>query len=140
MKKYLWLSIVSVLALTGCVSREQADKHLENGCAAGAELFLEEGHKIKEIKDRIFRDEPSLGSGFRQVILTVVDSDGWYDSDKEIKCIFEENLALFGLQHTAAIYQLKMDEKTWGKEGNEILGSMEEHMKLEKTVDQALQK
>ncbi len=127
---------LALLTLTSCVSREQADKRLENGCAAGAELFFEEGHKVKEIKDSQFRDDPKLGSGYREIRLTIVDSDGWYDADKEIKCIFVENFNF--VQHTATIYQLKMDERTWGKEGNEILGTMEEHLKLTETVEQGM--
>ncbi len=136
MHSYTWLALASVLVLTGCVSREQADAKLERGCAAGAELFMGEGHKIKEVKDRIFRDEPGLGKGYREVRLVVIDTDGWYDADKEVKCIFAENFNF--MQHTATIYQLKMDDKTWGKEGNEILGSMEEHMKLTETVEQGM--
>ena len=128
--------MVSLLALTSCMSREQADMRLQNGCAAGAEAFMEEGHKIKEVKDHIFRDSPDLGSGYREVRLTVVDSDGWYDADKEIRCIFAENFNFMG--HTATIYQLKMDEKTWGMEGKEILGSMEEHLKLTEIVEQGM--
>ncbi len=136
MRRYSWLFLVSVFLLSGCVSREQADARIERGCAAGAEIFLEEGHKIKQVKDRQFRDFPELGKGYREARLVIVDSDGWYDADKEIKCIFAENYNFMG--HTATIYQLKMDERTWGKEGNEILGSMEEHLKLTEAVEQAM--
>ncbi|MGB4057659.1 MAG: hypothetical protein WBK77_06210 [Alphaproteobacteria bacterium] len=130
--------LAGTLTLTGCVSREQADQRLQNGCTAGAELFMEEGHKIKEVKDHIFRDNPDLGPGYREVRLTVVDTDGWYDADKEIQCIFVETYGIFGSSHTATIYQLKMDEKIWGMQGKEILGTMEEHLKLTETVEQGL--
>lgn len=136
MKNYSLLALASAFVLTGCVSREQADKRLENGCAAGAELFLGEGHKIKEVKDRQFRDDPALGQGYREVRLTIVDTDGWADTDKEVKCIFAENFN--PMQHTATIHQIKMDGQIWGKEGNEILGTMEEHLKLTETVEQGL--
>lgn len=136
MRRYSWIALASVFVLTGCMSREQADMRLQNGCAAGAAIFMEEGHKIKEVKDHIFRDSPDLGRGYREIRLTVVDSDGWYDADKEIRCIFAENFNFLG--HTATIYQLKMDEKTWGKEGNEILGSMDDHLKLTETVEQGM--
>jgi hypothetical protein len=138
MRKYSALLLVSVFALTGCISREQADMRLQNGCAAGAELFLGEGHKIKEVKDHIFRDNPDLGKGYRDVILTVVDTDGWADADKEIKCIFAEDYGFMGSSHTATIYQLKMDDQTWGQEGKEILGTFEDHLKLTETVEQGL--
>lgn len=136
MHRHAMLIFVSALALTGCVSREDADKRLERGCAAGAELFVQEGNKIKEIKDRQFRDDPKLGKGYREVRLVVIDSDGWYDAEKEVKCVFVENYSPLG--HSATIYQLKMDEKTWGKEDNKILGTMEEHLKLTETVEQGM--
>lgn len=126
------------LTLTGCMSREQADTRLERACAAGAELFIEEGHKIKEVKDRIFRQSPEFGGGYREVRLTVVDSDGWYDADKDIQCVFVESFNFFG--HSATIHQLKMDDKIWGKQGNEVLGTMEEHLKLNETVERNLNK
>ncbi len=130
------LFCASLLALTGCISREQADKRLENGCAAGAELFLGEGHKVKDIKDRIFRDSPDLGAGYREVRLTIVDSDDWSDVEKEVRCIFVENYN--PMSHSATIHQLKMDDKTWGKDGDKILGTMDEHLKLTETVEQGL--
>ena len=140
MRRYSWIALASIsLLLAGCISREEADMRLQRGCAAGAELFLEDGHKVKEVKDHIFRDNPDLGPGYREVRLTFVDSDGWYDSDKEVRCIFEDSLNFFGLLgHTATIYQLKMDDKVWGMEGKEILGSMQDHLKLTETVEQGL--
>lgn len=138
MKRNIFLLGLSVFALTSCVSREQADMRLQNGCRAGAEVFLGEGHTIKEVKDHIFRDSPDLGKGYREVRLTVVDSDGWADTDKEIRCIFAENYT--PMSHAATIYQLKMDEQVWGKEGNEILGSIEDHVKLTEAVERGMNK
>jgi hypothetical protein len=133
-----WLMLLSVLVLSGCVSREDADAKLARGCAAGAELFLEEGYKIKEIKDKIFRDDPELGRGYREVRLFVVESDGWYDADQEYKCIFEETMGPFGMSHAATIHQLKMHDQTWGKEGDKIVGSFDDHLKLTETVEQGM--
>ena len=136
--QYLWFLVLSVLVLSGCVTREQADAKLARGCAAGAELFLEEGYKIKEIKDKIFRDDPELGRGFREVRLFVVESDGWYDTDQEYKCVFSETIGLFNMSHNATIYQLKLHDQTYGKEGSQILGSFEDHLKLTETVEQGM--
>ena len=138
MKRYVLILTLGFASLTlsACVSRDQADARLANGCAAGAELFLTEGNKIKEIKDKIFRDDPDLGKGYREVRLFVVQSDGWYDQDQEYKCIFSESLGLTG--HTATIYQLQLNGQTYGKKGEELLGTYEDHLKLTETVEQGM--
>ena len=128
--------VLCVFSLTGCVSREQADAKLARGCAAGAELFLTDSNKIKDIKDRIYRDDPDLGKGYREVRLFVVQSDGWLETDQEYKCIFSESLGLGG--HTATIYQLQLNGQTYGKKGEELLGTYEDHLKLTETVEQGM--
>lgn len=125
-----------VLALSGCISRAEADARLAIGCAAGVELFLPEGFEIKQIKDQIFRDDPEFGSGYREVRLFAVQSDGWYDDEKEFRCIFAEDMAPFGLSHTATIYQLQIDDEIYGKKDGKILGSFEDHLRLTETVEQ----
>ncbi len=132
------LLMLSTFALTSCVSREQADQRLANGCAAGAEIFLEEGVKIQKIKDQKFRDDPKLGKGYREVTLNVLEGDGWYETDKQYKCIFAESMGPFGASHTATIYQLKMDDQVYGKEGDKLLGTFQDHLKLTETVEQGL--
>lgn len=138
MRNNFWILAFSVLALTGCVTREQADEKLARGCAAGVEAFLEDGFKIKTVKDKVFRDDPDLGKDYREVRLFAVESDGWADVDKEYKCVFSESMGMFGMGHTAAIYQLQVNDQTYGKEGDKILGSFEDHLKLTETVDKAM--
>ena len=130
--------MLSVFSLTGCISREQADTRLANGCAAGAEIFLEEGIKIQKITSKNFRDDPKLGKGYREVTLSVLEGDGWYETEKEYKCIFAESMGPFGASHTATIYQLKMDDQIYGKEGDKLLGTFQDHLKLTETVEQGL--
>ncbi len=137
MARSFFLSVFTLLLLTGCVSREQADEKLAIGCAAGAELFIEEGYEIKEIVKKTFKTS-SLGNGYRDVRLDVVESDGWHEVEKDYTCIFFENYALFGMGYTATIEQLKLDDEIYGKDGDKILGSMQDHLKLVETVDRAL--
>jgi hypothetical protein len=40
--------------------------------------------------------------------------------------------------HSAAIHQLKVHDAVYGKEGDQILGSYDDHLKLTKTVDDAM--
>ena len=124
--------------LSSCVSREQADVRLARGCAAGAEVFLEEGLKIKTINSKTFGDNIALGKNYREVRLEVIETDDWYEADKTYKCIFVEYFAPFNLKHTATIYQLIMNGETYGKKGNEILGSFQDHLKLTEAVEQAM--
>ena len=132
-----FLSIFTILFLTGCVSREQADAKLASGCAAGAELFIEENYEIKEIVSKAF-GKSSLGNGYRDVRIDVIETDGWHEVEKDYKCIFFENYALFGMGYTATIEQIKLDDQIYGKDGDKILGSLQDHLKLMETVDKAL--
>ncbi|MCC7305657.1 MAG: hypothetical protein IT558_05290 [Alphaproteobacteria bacterium] len=140
MNRIFILLMVSVLCLSGCVSRKQADDKLARGCAAGAEVFMPAGNKVKEIKQSAFNDSAELGSGYRVIRLDIVETDGWAETEKQISCIFSEKFAAFGASYTSQIYQLKMDDQVWGKQGNEIIGSMEDHMKLTEAVDNVMNK
>ena len=138
MLKTLPLLLTSLIILSGCVDRAAADAKLARGCAAGAEIFLNEGFEIKEITEKKFQDAPSLGKGYREITLKAIESDGWYDGEETYQCIFIESTNLFG-SHSATIYQLRLsDDEVYGKEGTKILGSFEDHLKLTETVEQSM--
>ena len=130
--------LACVLVLTGCVQRGQADERLARGCAAAAEMFLDDGFRIKEITNKTFRDDPDLGKGYRQVTLSAVETDRWLDVDKEYRCIFVEEFGFLNSTHTATIYQVKVNGETYGREGDQILGSFEDQLRLTETVEQAM--
>ena len=54
------LTLLCLIPLTACVTREQADEKLANGCAAGVELFLSEGFHIKSIKKKLFKLQKTI--------------------------------------------------------------------------------
>lgn len=138
MRHTAFLSLVALLMLTGCVTREQADAKLARACAAAAEIFLDEGFTIKEIKDRLYGDVKDLGPGYRRVTLKAIESDSWFEVDKDYECIFVESFGFANMSHRATIYQVKVNDQVYGKEGDKILGSMETHLKLNEAVDKAL--
>jgi len=139
MLKTLPFLLLSLALLSGCVDRASADAKLARGCAAGAEIFLDEGFKIKEIKNKKFQDAPGLGRGYREVTLDVIESDGWYDGEKTYQCIFVESTGFLNMGHSATIYQLRLsDDEVYGKEGDKIIGSFEDHLKLTETVEQGM--
>ncbi|GJL86198.1 MAG: hypothetical protein DHS20C02_19730 [Micavibrio sp.] len=138
MKHTSLLLVLSLLVLTGCVTREQADTRIARGCAAGVEIFLDEGFKIKEIKDTFFKDSSEFGSGYRNVIIKAVESDDWLDVEKQYECVFAESFGVFNANHRATIYQLKVNDQVYGNEGGKIKGNFKDHLKLTEIVEQAM--
>ena len=132
------LLLLSLILLSGCVDRAAADAKLARGCAAGAEIFIDDGFEIKEIVSKKFQDAPGLGKGYREVTLNVIESDGWYDGEESYKCIFAETVNPFG-SHQATIYQLRLsDDEVYGSDGDKILGTFDDHLKLTETVEQGM--
>ena len=130
--------LFSIFILTGCVDRGAADEKLALGCLAGAELFVEEGYKIVDPRNKKFRDALGLGKGYREVTIDVTETDDWYEGDATIQCLFVEEIGFFG-RHVATIYQLRLsDDEVYGKEGTKIMGSFQDHLRLTETVEQAM--
>ena len=138
MKSYIWPLLAVTILLAGCVSRDQADSKLAKGCEAGAKAFLADNIKVKEVKQKTFRDSAEFGTGYRTVILNVIESDGWYEPDKQYKCVFAEEFGPFGMSYSASIYQLKINDQTYGKDGDKIIGDLNDHMKLKEAVDRGM--
>lgn len=137
MKKFALL-IIAPLALSACVSREQADERLSVGCAAAIEIYLADEFKIKEIKSKTFNTSAEEGDSFREVKLDYLESDGWANVNKTGKCIFAERFGFMSTSHSASLYQVEVNGQAHGKKGKELLGSYEEILKLTETVDRAM--
>ncbi len=137
--KYLCLFALSLLMLGGCTSRDDADQKMARGCEAGARAFMKEGFDIKNTKSQSFKTiSTNSGDNMREITLSVKESDGWIDRDEEYVCTFAEEFSVLNLKHIATIYQLKIYNKIYGMDGNEIHGSPEEHSKLTETVQNAM--
>lgn len=135
MLKTIPLLALALILISGCVERGAADAKLTKGCAAGAETLLDEGFEIKETKAQKFQTPAGLGKGYREVILTVVESDGWHEGDKTYNCIFYEEFGPLNMSHRASIYQIRSGEEIYGKEGEKILGSLNDWLKLSEAVE-----
>lgn len=134
----LLISASSLLLLSSCVDRAQADKKLERGCAAGIALYVPENFSIKETKGATFSDAKA-GEGDRRVALTVVQSDGWYDEEKTYYCNFAESFGFMKMSHRAEIYQIDLgDGRVFGKQDGNIVGGFAEWQKITGAVDKAL--
>ncbi|MGQ0527177.1 MAG: hypothetical protein ACT4OY_03990 [Alphaproteobacteria bacterium] len=138
MKTKIFLFLLCGIFLAGCISREDADAKLARGCAAGAQILMTDGFTIKETKGQTFRESPEFGKGYREVNLSILESDEWTNNDKDIICVFSEEFGFFGMAYTAAIYQIQKDGQIYGRSGDQILGTMEDHLKLMEAVEREM--
>jgi hypothetical protein len=133
----LFTVVICVLALTGCVNREQADAKLSKACEAAVGVFLPEGQRIDKIKDAAYSASPE-GPGFRHVTINTIMMDGWLETENAYECIFQEGFGFMNSNFTASIHQVKIGDRVVGKSGNEILGDAQDHIKLNEAVRKAL--
>lgn len=138
MKKFVVvISAVSTLALAGCVTQQQADAKMGEGCQAAVSAMIEP-KTIKETKSVNFADEQTEGSLYRRVVVTAIEKDGWVEVTKEYKCLFAQQWGLFKSSHTAMLEQLSVGDKFYGKKDGKIMGSMEDFMRLTGKADTAM--
>jgi hypothetical protein len=131
------IALLSLLVLSGCVSREQADEKLAKGCAAGVQSLLPDGVKIDHIAGKEASKSPE-GPDMRYIKIKTVTIDGVLPEDKDYECIFEEEFGFMNASYTASIYQVRTGDATYGKSGNEIMGNADDFLKLTDAVRQAM--
>lgn len=138
MKKFVViLSVVSTLALAGCVTQQQADAKMGEGCKAAVNAMIEP-KKLLDTKAVNYADEQTEGSLYRRVTLTAIEKDGWVEVQKDYKCLFAQQWGLLKSSHTALLEQLSVGDQFYGKKDGKIIGSMEDFMKLTGKADTAM--
>lgn len=138
MKKFaLAAAGVSVLALAGCVSQEQADEKMKTGCKAAVEAMIAP-RTIKEVKTSSAEAEKTMGSVYRRITLTYVENDDFADSEHTGSCLFSEQWGGFKSSHAALLEQVVYNDELIGKKDGNIQGSMDDFLKLTEKVDAAM--
>jgi hypothetical protein len=139
MKNYAFvLAGISVLALTGCVTQQQADEKLKKGCEAAVAAMIEPT-TIKEIKSSTAADEKTMGSTFRRVVIKYTENDDFAESEREGSCLFSQQWGFFKSSHAALLEQVVYNEgEIIGKKDGNIQGDMNAFMKLNEKVDAAM--
>lgn len=137
--KKLMLAVCATLLVTGCSSREEADQKIARGCEAGVKVLLDKqeyDRQIASIKNKTFSSE-TLG---RKVTLdTVVKNKGYgYEADESFSCTFSEEYSFGFIAYKASLMQIKIGDTTFGLEGGQVLGDMEDYMKLTGAVEAAM--
>ena len=136
MKRFALLTL-STLALTGCVTQEQADAKMAKGCEAGVNALIAP-KEIASVKSTNYSTETTNEGPHRRVTLSVVEKDGWLELDKEYSCLFAQDWGMFKSSHKALLVQTDIDGSVYGKVDGIITGSLDDFMKLTATVDQAM--
>ena len=132
----LFIVLTLYFLLTGCTSREDADATLAKGCEAAVGAMLPADAEIDHVTGTSFTPA-AQGTDFRHVTLNAVILDGWLEVENEYECTFQEKRSLFG-GHRASFEQLKIDDRIYGRSGNEIVGSMDDFTKIEDAVRRAM--
>lgn len=136
--RLLLMTLLSLL-LVGCVTQDQADVKMANGCIAGVNaLISSNGKKIDTIKAQRYANETSSDGAFRRVTIEAVEKDGWLELDKQYSCLFEQQWGPFKMSHSALLMQVSIDDEIIGKKDGKILGSIEDFSKLSAAVADAL--
>lgn len=136
-KTLLILTSTLSLALTGCVSQDQADAKMAKGCAAGIGTLIAP-KEIKTVKAENFSDEENADGLHRRVALDIVQKDGWVEVDKTYSCLFAQEWAPLRFSHRAVVVQIKIDDTVYGKKDGQILGSFDDFLKITEVMDAAM--
>lgn len=127
----------------GCTSREQVDQRLARGCEAGVKALFEDerfDRQIASIKGKEFNSS-TLGNAYRQITLKALTKNKQYgyESDEDFVCIFNENYGFGYMAYKATLHQIKIGTEIFGSDGGQILGNMEDHLKIVGAVEAAIQ-
>jgi len=133
----LALTGVSVLALAGCVSQEQADEKMKTGCKAAIEAMIEP-RTIKEVKSSTAAAEDTMGSVYRRITVNYVENDDFAAAERQGSCLFSEQWGAFKSTHAAMLEQVVYNDTLIGKKDGNIEGDMNDFMKLNEKVNAAM--
>lgn len=142
MNKFLILTLCSVFLMTGCSSREEADKKIAKGCEAGVRSLLamdkydRQIDKVKKVtygKDDLGR-LVTLDAGIKNKAYS-------YDGDESFTCIFSEEYSFGFIAYKASLERLTIGTDVYGRDANgTIQGELNDYMRLTDAVQDAMDK
>jgi hypothetical protein len=133
----IFLSLICILTLTGCYSRDQADLKLQRACIAGVRALLPAGVTFGEFKSAGFEHSP-IGPDFRHVTINAIQIDGWLEEEVAYECVFQETFGIFNMGYTASVHQVRIGNDFYGQAGSHITGTIDDFLKLTDAVREAL--
>lgn len=130
MKKIFVLSaFVSMLALTGCVTQEQADVKMGAGCAAVLAAQLGQD-QIKDVKTVGAESQTTVNGDFRKINITYVPVGAFDETPQPAYCLFSQQWGTMKSSHTALLEQLSVNDQIYGKKDGVVQGALEDFLKL----------
>lgn len=141
MKPLISLLLLSSLLLTGCSSREAADRKIAKACEVGVRIVLKNDkyeNQIDSIKDTSFADY-ALG---RKVSLkaAVKNKAYGYEGEESYDCIFDESYLPGFINWNASLTQIVVGSDVYGKDASgKIQGSLQDFMNITDSVAAALE-
>jgi hypothetical protein len=135
--KTVMIAGFSVLALSGCVSQQQADAKMGDGCKAALAAVIEP-KTITTVKAVNYSDEQTEGSLYRRITIDLVEKDGFADLDKKYSCLFSQDWGMFKSSHVALLEQVDAGDTFIGKKDGKLIGSMNDYMNLTSKADTAM--
>lgn len=139
MKKIVLLSFLTLLTVTGCSSREEADRKLAKGCEAGARSLMEGeryDRQIAKVKKTTFGGD-AQGRSVRLEVTTKTKADG-RESDDVVFCVFQEEYNAGFIGWSAMLDRLTIGEDVYGRENGAIKGDLQDFLKLNDTVSDGM--
>lgn len=130
-------AVLSVLALAGCVTQEQADAKMKKGCEAAIAAMIAPA-TIKDVKSTSAESEKTMGSTYRRIKIGYVENDDFAESVKEGSCLFSEQWGMMKSTHAAMLEQVTFNGQLIGKKDGNIEGDMNAFLKLNERVDAAM--
>ena len=132
MKKFaVLLAGISTIALSGCVTQEQADAKMIKGCEAAVAAMIEPT-TIKEVKASTAAPEKTMGSVYRRVKVSYTEQGDFAETVKEGSCLFSEQWGMFKSSHAAMLEQVTWgDNQLIGKKDGNIEGDMNQFMRFQ---------
>lgn len=139
MRKSILMMTGCVLCLTGCDGKEKAEARLARGCEAAVKVMLNKPDFTRQI-DNVKSKSFGMSDGYKLVTLNTVTKvkDTGEEANETFNCKFQETQSLNYIIWSAELVQLKIDDVTYGSEGGEIYGSVEDQMALTNAVEAAM--
>lgn len=135
------LMAACALSLTACGQEDLNNQRLAKGCEAAVRLVLDKpkyDRKLAQVRSVSF----GTSDGFKLVKITVntieKETDFELDEDEVYNCKFDETSSFGGLIWNANLVYLKVDEDAYGLENGQIIGNLNDHLKLMTAVEKAM--
>ncbi|MDY0029457.1 MAG: hypothetical protein RBR86_05895 [Pseudobdellovibrionaceae bacterium] len=135
------LVTLCALGLSACGQEELNNQRLAKGCEAAVKLVLDKSkydRKLASVQSVSF----GRSDGFKLVKITVntieKETDYELDEDEVYNCKFDETSSFGGLVWNANLVYLKVDDDAYGLENGQIIGNLNDHLKLMNTVENAM--